>query len=74
MVRRKAFVVTQKPGGTRMPSMRESAPRFAPFPPMSAICVLSISSKPNTAACSSLPIALLPSSLAASEYGAHPGA
>ena len=28
----------------------------------------------RTAACSSVPIALLPSSLAASEYGAHPGA
>ena len=28
----------------------------------------------TTAACSSVPIALLPSSLAASEYGAHPGA
>ena len=43
MIRRKASVVTQKPGGTRMSSIRESSPRFAPLPPTTATCVASIS-------------------------------
>ena len=38
-IRRKAFVVTQKPAGTRMPSIRESSPRCAPLPPTTATCV-----------------------------------
>src|ERR1700722_18577605 len=48
MIRRKASVVTQKPAGTRMPSIRESSPSCAPLPPASATCVLSISSRPST--------------------------
>ena len=48
MIRRKASVVTQKPAGTRTPSIRESSPRFAPLPPTSATCVRSISWNPNT--------------------------
>ena len=47
-IRRKAAVVTQKPAGTRMPSIRERSPRCAPLPPTIATCVWSISSKPNT--------------------------
>ena len=46
--RRKASVVTQKPSGTRRPSIRESSPRCAPLPPTTATCVWSISWKPNT--------------------------
>ena len=45
MIRWKASVVTQKPAGTRMPSIRESSPRCAPLPPTTATCVWSISSK-----------------------------
>jgi phosphoenolpyruvate synthase/pyruvate phosphate dikinase len=48
MIRRKASVVTQKPAGTRMPSIRESSPSCAPLPPTTATCVWSISWKPNT--------------------------
>ena len=48
MIRRKASVVTQKPAGTRMPSIRESSPRCAPLPPTTATCVWSISWKPST--------------------------
>ena len=48
MIRRNASVVTQKPGGTQMPSIRESSPRCAPLPPTSATCVPSISRKPTT--------------------------
>jgi hypothetical protein len=48
MIRWKASVVTQKPAGTRMPSIRESSPRCAPLPPTTATCLWSISSKPNT--------------------------
>ena len=44
MTRRKASVVTQNPAGTRMPSIRDSSPRFAPLPPTSATCASSISS------------------------------
>ena len=40
MIRRKASVVTQKPAGTRMPSIRESSPRCAPLPPTTATCDL----------------------------------
>ena len=47
-IRRKASVVTQKPAGTRTPSIRESSPRCAPLPPTMATCVRSISRKPNT--------------------------
>jgi hypothetical protein len=36
MIRRKAAVVTQKPAGTRTPSIRESSPRCAPLPPTTA--------------------------------------
>ena len=32
-IRRKASVVTQKPAGTRTPSIRANSPRRAPFPP-----------------------------------------
>src|SRR5207253_8068962 len=39
---------TQKPGGTRMPSIRRSSPRFAPFPPTLATWVWSISSNRRT--------------------------
>jgi pimeloyl-ACP methyl ester carboxylesterase len=46
MIRRKASVVTQKPAGTRMPSIRESSPRCAPLPPTTATCVWSISRDP----------------------------
>ena len=48
MIRWKASVVTQKPPGTRMPSILESSPRWAPLPPTSATFVWSISSKSNT--------------------------
>ena len=48
MIRWKASVVTQKPGGTRMPSILESSPRWAPLPPTTATCVRSISLKPST--------------------------
>ena len=42
MTRRKASVVTQKPAGTSMPSIRESSPAAHPYP-TTAPCVLSIS-------------------------------
>ena len=48
MIRRKASVVTQKPGGTWMPAIRESSPKCAPLPPTRATWVWSISSKPST--------------------------
>ena len=48
MIRSKASVVTQKPAGTRMPSILESSPRCAPLPPTTATCVRSISWKPST--------------------------
>jgi hypothetical protein len=48
MTRWKASVVTQKPAGTRMPSIRESSARCAPLPPTTATCVWSISWNPNT--------------------------
>ena len=48
MIRRKASVVTQKPGGTWMPSIRESSPSCAPLPPTTAACVWSISGKSST--------------------------
>ena len=44
----KASVVTQKPAGTRTPSIRPSSPRRAPFPPTTATCVRSISRKSST--------------------------
>ena len=47
-IRWKASVVTQKPAGTRMPSIRESSPRSAPLPPTTATWVWSISWKSNT--------------------------
>src|SRR6266571_5451754 len=48
MIRRKASVVTQKPAGTRMPSIRDSAPRCAPLPPTTATCISSTSCRPST--------------------------
>src|SRR3954463_8099173 len=48
MIRRKASVVTQKPAGTRMPSIRDSPPRCAPLPPTTATCISSTSCRPNT--------------------------
>src|ERR1700685_3094736 len=48
MIRRKAYVVTQKPAGTRMPSIRDSAPRCAPLPPTTATCISSTSCRPST--------------------------
>src|SRR6266566_1806285 len=48
MIRRKASVVTQKPAGTRMPSIRDSPPRCAPLPPTTATCISSTSRRPNT--------------------------
>ncbi len=37
----KASVVTQKPGGTRTPVIRESSPSWAPLPPAMATLVRS---------------------------------
>src|ERR1022692_395677 len=48
MIRRKASVVTQKPAGTRTPSIRDSPPRCAPLPPTTATCISSTSCRPNT--------------------------
>src|SRR6266480_1264994 len=48
MIRRKASVVTQKPAGTRIPSIRDSSPRCAPLPPTTATCVSSTSWRPIT--------------------------
>src|SRR5215208_1408599 len=48
MIRRKASVVTLKPAGTRMPSIRDSPPRCAPLPPTTATCISPISRRPNT--------------------------
>ena len=48
ITRRNASVVTQNPAGTRMPSIRDSSPRFAPLPPTSATCASPISSNSNT--------------------------
>ena len=39
MIRRNASVVTQKPAGTRTPSIRDSSPRCAPLPPTTAPCL-----------------------------------
>src|SRR3954471_1992668 len=47
-MRRKAAVVTQKPAGTRIPSIRDSSPRCAPLPPTTATCVSSTFCRPST--------------------------
>ena len=44
MIRSNASVVTQKPGGTDTPRIRDSSPRFAPFPPTATTIDPSISS------------------------------
>ena len=65
-------MVTQKPSGTRIPSIRDSSPRLAPLPPANASFVLSICSKPNTySAIDASPRVTLPHRAAALDLVCH---